>query len=64
MPAVRKRPRDHERRRHERQCHHGPYELPGLTGLEVAPGGRHLYALESAYRNGYGTGAVQLMKRH
>ena len=47
-----------------RQCQHGPYKLPGLTGLEIAPGGRHLYALESASRNGYGTGAVQLLKRH
>jgi Lactonase, 7-bladed beta-propeller len=47
-----------------RQCRHDPYELPGLTGFEIAPGGRHLYALESAYSNGYGTGVVQLMKRH
>jgi hypothetical protein len=47
-----------------RQCHHGRYELPGLTGFEVAPGGRHMYALESAYHNGYGTGVVQLMQRH
>jgi 6-phosphogluconolactonase (cycloisomerase 2 family) len=47
-----------------RQCHHGRYELPGLTGFEVAPGGRHLYALESGYDHGYGTGVVQLMQRH
>jgi hypothetical protein len=47
-----------------RQCHHGRYELPGLTGFEVAPSGRHLYALESGYDDGYGTGAVQLMQRH
>ena len=47
-----------------RQCHHGRYELPGLTGFEVAPGGRDLYALESAYHNGFGTGVVQLMHRH
>lgn len=51
-------------RRITRQCHHGRYELPGLTGFEVAPRGRHLYALESAYHNGYGTGVVQLMHRH
>ena len=47
-----------------RQCHHGRYELPGLTGFEVAPGGRHLYALESGHDHGYGTGVVQLMQRH
>lgn len=47
-----------------RECHHGRYELPGLTGFEVAPGGRHLYALESGYDRGYGTGVVQLMRRH
>jgi hypothetical protein len=46
-----------------RECRHGPYELPGLTGFEIAPGGRHLYALESAYSKGYGTGVVQLLKR-
>ena len=47
-----------------RQCHHGPYELDGLTGFEVAPDGRHVYALESADHGGYGTGVVQMMRRH
>ena len=47
-----------------RQCHHGPYELGGLTGFEVAPDGRHVYALESDHYNGYGTGVVQLLRRH
>jgi 6-phosphogluconolactonase (cycloisomerase 2 family) len=47
-----------------RQCHHGRYELDGLTGFEVAPGGRHLYALESARYGDHGTGVVQLMNRH
>ncbi len=48
-------------RRIARQCHHGRYELDGLTGFEVAPGGRHLYALESASYDDHGTGVVQLM---
>ena len=47
-----------------RQCHHGPYELDGLTGFEIAPDGRHVYALESANYGGYGTGVVQMMRRH
>ena len=51
-------------RRLRRQCHHGRYELGGLTGFEVAPGGHHLYALESDHHNDYGTGVVQLMERH
>jgi DNA-binding beta-propeller fold protein YncE len=56
-------PSEFDTRALRRQCRHGPYELPGLTGFEIAPGGRHLYALESAYSNGYGTGVVQLLKR-
>jgi DNA-binding beta-propeller fold protein YncE len=56
-------PGEFDTRAMRRECHHGPYELPGLTGFEIAPGGRHLYALESAYHNGYGTGVVQLLKR-
>jgi hypothetical protein len=48
-----------------RQCKHGRYELPGLTGFEIAPGGRHVYALESAISHaGYGTGVVQLLRRN
>jgi DNA-binding beta-propeller fold protein YncE len=37
--------------------------LAAAEGVTVY-GGRHLYALESAYSNSYGTGVVQLMKRH
>jgi hypothetical protein len=49
--------------RMRRQCHHGPYELNGLTGFEIAPGGRHLYALESATDGTRGVGVVQLLRR-
>ena len=32
--------------------------------MDISPDGRHVYALESASRNGYGTGVVQMMRRH
>jgi hypothetical protein len=50
--------------RMRRECHHGPYELNGLTGFEIAPGGRHLYALESASNGTHGVGVVQLLRRN
>ncbi len=46
-----------------RNCVKGAFRLKNLTGLEVAPGGRHLYALETAIYLGYGTGVVQPVTR-
>jgi hypothetical protein len=51
--------------RMRRQCRHGKYELPALTGFEIAPDGRQAYALESARSHaGYGTGVVQMLRRN
>jgi hypothetical protein len=47
-----------------RQCDQGPYELARLTGFEIAPDGRHLYALESAGDGTHGVGVVQLLRRN
>ena len=47
-----------------RQCHTGAYESRNVSGLEIAPGGRHLYVLQSNSDGRYGTGVVQLMRRH
>jgi hypothetical protein len=47
----------------KRKCRTGPYKSRNVSGLEIAPGGRHLYALQTNSDGTYGTGVVQLMKR-
>jgi hypothetical protein len=37
--------------------------MKNMTGLELAPGNAHLYALETEIYVGYGTGVVQPVKR-
>lgn len=46
-----------------RVCRTGRYKSTNVSGLEIAPGGRHLYALQSNSNGTYGTGVVQLMRR-
>jgi hypothetical protein len=46
-----------------RTCRVGRYKSRNVTGLEIAPGGRHLYALQANSDGTYGTGVVQLMRR-
>jgi hypothetical protein len=47
----------------KRVCRTGHYKSRNVSGLEIAPGGRHLYALQSDSDGRRGTGVVQLMKR-
>ena len=47
----------------KRVCRVGRYRSRNVTGLEIAPGGRHLYALQANSDGTYGTGVVQLMRR-
>jgi Lactonase, 7-bladed beta-propeller len=47
----------------KRVCRVGRYKSRNVSGLEIAPGGRHLYALQSNSDGRYGTGVVQLMRR-
>jgi DNA-binding beta-propeller fold protein YncE len=47
-----------------KQCRTGRYKSRNVSGLEIAPGGRHLYVLQSNSDGRYGTGVVQLMRRH
>jgi hypothetical protein len=47
----------------KRKCRLGRYQSSNITGLEIAPGGRHLYVLQANSDGTRGTGVVQLMKR-
>jgi DNA-binding beta-propeller fold protein YncE len=47
----------------KRKCRTGRYKSTNVTGLEIAPGGRDLYALQANSDGTYGTGVVQLMRR-
>lgn len=47
----------------KRTCRVGRYKSRNVSGLEIAPGGRHLYALQTDSDGTYGTGVVQLMRR-
>jgi 6-phosphogluconolactonase (cycloisomerase 2 family) len=47
----------------KRVCRVGRYKSRNVSGLEIAPGGRHLYALQANSDGRRGTGVVQLMKR-
>jgi hypothetical protein len=47
----------------KRKCRTGRFESRNVTGLEIAPGGRDLYALQADSDGRYGTGVVQRMKR-
>ena len=47
----------------KRKCRTGRYESRNVSGLEIAPGGRHAYALQAGSDGTYGTGVVQLMRR-
>jgi 6-phosphogluconolactonase (cycloisomerase 2 family) len=47
-----------------KRCRTGRYKSRNVSGLEIAPGGRHLYVLQSNSDGTYGTGVVQLMRRH
>jgi 6-phosphogluconolactonase (cycloisomerase 2 family) len=47
----------------KRNCVKGAFQMKNMTGLEVAPGNSHLYALETEIYLGYGTGVVQPVKR-
>jgi hypothetical protein len=47
----------------KRVCRTGRYKSRNVSGLEFAPGGRHLYALQTDTDGRRGTGVVQLMRR-
>jgi 6-phosphogluconolactonase (cycloisomerase 2 family) len=46
-----------------RECLDGDYALGNLTGFEIAPDGRHGYALETEAGGGYAVGVAQVLRR-
>jgi hypothetical protein len=47
----------------KRACRVGRYKSRNASALAIAPGGRHVYALQTNTDGTYGTGVVQLMRR-